>query len=153
MLSIQIKDYIIAGLLVALLLSGLSVGYYKTSNGIMSEKLDNVKLMAEEAERKTKLIEKRAEQERSEADEQYKSDITSLNFELDRMRDSHASILPAAPKAARNSNEASFDREKLDRAIQEYRAEIQRLIGQGAACEIEVKTLQNWWYNVQSLYQ
>lgn len=151
--SLQIKDYIIAGLLAALLIAGITISYDKTRMSIMSAQLDNVKLAAEEAERKTKLIEKRAEQERSEADEQYQSEITTLNVELKRMRDSNTSILPAAPKASRNPDQASFQRAELDRAIQEYRTEIQRLVGQGAACEVEIRTLQNWWYNVQSLYQ
>lgn len=151
--SLQIKDYIIAGLLAALLISGITIGYDKTRMSIMSDQLANVKLAAEEAERKTRLIEKRAEQERTEANEQYQSDITALNIELKRMRDSNTSLLPVITKATRDINEISFQRAELDRAIQEFRAEIQGLIAKGAECEIEIKTLQNWWYNLESLYQ
>lgn len=150
--SLQIKDYIIAGLLAALLIAGLTVGYYKTRNNIMAAQLDNVKLMADEAERKTKLVEKRSEQERIEANEQHQSDITSLNVELKRMRDSNTSLLPVITKATRDINEIRFQRAELDRAIQEFRAEIQGLIAKGAECEIEIKTLQNWWYGVRVLY-
>ncbi|MBX9635924.1 MAG: hypothetical protein K2Q45_00040 [Nitrosomonas sp.] len=150
--SLQIKDYIIAGLLLALLLAGITIGYDKTRMSIMATQLDNVKLVAEEAERKTKLIEKRAEQERTEANEQYQSDITALNVELKRMRDSSASLLPAITKAARYTDQIAFQRSELDRAIQQFRAEIQGLVAKGAECEIEIKTLQNWWYNVRSLY-
>ena len=150
--SLQIKDYIIAGLLLALLIAGITISYDKTRMSIMAEQLDNVKLLAEEAERKTKLIEKRTEQERIEANEQYNSDIASLNAELKRMRDSRASLLPAIAKATRDINEIRFQRAELDRAIQQFRAEIQGIAAKGAECEIEIKTLQNWWYNVRSLY-
>lgn len=150
--SLQIKDYIIAGLLAALLIAGLTVGYYKTRNNIMAAQLTNIELMAEEAERKTKLIEKRSEQERIEANEQHQSDITSLNVELKRMRDSNTSLLPVITKATRDINEIRFQRAELDRAIQGFREEIQGLIAKGAECEIEIKTVQNWWYNVRSLY-
>lgn len=150
--SLQIKDYIIAGLLAALLVAGLTIGYYKTRNGIMAEQLDNVKLMADEAERKTKLVIKRSEQERTEANEQYQSDITSLNVELKRMRDSNSSLLPAIAKASRDTDHIKFKAAELDRAIQDFRTEIQGLVAEGAKCEIEIKTLQSWWYNVESLY-
>lgn len=150
--SLQIKDYIIAGLLVALLISGITIGYDKTRMSIMTAQLDNVKLAAEEAERKTKLIEKRSEQERIEANEQHNSDIATLNSELKRMRDSSASLLPVITKATRDINEIRFQRAELDRAIQEFRTEIQGLVAEGAECEIEIRTLQAWWYNVESLY-
>jgi len=150
--SLQIKDYIIAGLLVALLIAGITIGYDKTRMSIMTKQLDNAKLLAEESERKNKLIVKRTEQEKREADEQHDSDISSLNAELKRMRDSNASILPAITKAARDINEIKFKRDELDRALQEFREEIRGIAAKGAECEIEIKTLQNWWYNVESIY-
>ncbi|MBP9871396.1 MAG: hypothetical protein KBC53_07830 [Nitrosomonas sp.] len=150
--SLQIKDYIIAGLLAALLIAGLTVGYYKTRNNIMAAQLDNVKLMADEAERKTKLVIKRSEQERTEANEQYQSDITSLNVELKRMRDSNSSILPAIAKTSRDTDQIKFQAAELDRAIQDFRAEIQGLVAEGAKCQIEIKTLQSWWANLETLY-
>lgn len=150
--SLQIKDYVIAGLLVALLIAGVTIGYDKTRMSIMTAQFDNVKLMADEAERKTKLIEKRTEQERIEANEQYQSDITALNVELKRMHDSRSSLLPAVTKATRYTDQITFKTAELDRAIQEFRAEIQGLIGKGAECEIEIKNLQDWWYNLQSIY-
>lgn len=150
--SLQIKDYIIAGLLVALLIAGITIGYDKTRMSIMTKQLDNAKLLAEESERKNKLIVKRTEQEKREADEQHDSDISSLNAELKRMRDSNASILPAITKAARDINEIKFKRDELDRALQEFREEIRGIAAKGAECEIEIKTLQNWWFNVASVY-
>lgn len=150
--SLQIKDYIIAGLLVALLIAGITIGYDKTRMSIMATQLDNVKLLADEAERKTKLIIKRTEQERIEANEQYNNDIAGLNAELKRMHDSRASLLPAVTKATRYTDQITFKTAELDRAIQEFRAEIQGLIGQGAECQIEIKNLQDWWYNLQSIY-
>ena len=68
------------------------------------------------------------------------------------MRDSNASILPAITKAARDINEIKFKRDELDRALQEFREEIRGIAAKGAECEIEIKTLQNWWYNVESIY-
>lgn len=150
--SFQIKDYIIAGLLLALLGAFSVLGYYKADAAIANSTLANIKVLKEEAERKTKLIVKRTEQERNEANEQYQSDITALNVELKRMHDSRASLLPAIAKATRDINEIRFKRDELDRAIQQFRTEIQGIAAKGAECQIEIKTLQNWWYNVQSLY-
>lgn len=150
--SLQIKDYIIAALLLALLVAGITIGYDKTRMSIMSGQLDNIKLLSDEAERKTKLIIKRTEQERIEANEQYNSDIASLNVELERMRNSRASLLPTITKAARYTDEIAFKRAELDRAIQEFREQIRGIAAQGAECEIEIKTLQNWWFNVASVY-
>lgn len=151
--SLQIKDYIIGALLIVLLLSITAMMYYKADAADANSQLDQIKILKDEAERKTKLIEKRTEQERIEANEQYQSDITALNVELKRMHDSRASLLPAIAKATRYTDEIAFQRTELDRAIQEFRAEIQGLIGQGAECEIEIKTLQNWWANLEYLYK
>lgn len=150
--SLQIKDYIIAGLLLALLGALSVLGYYKADAAIANSTLANIKVLKDEAERKTKLIVKRSEQERIEANEQHDSDIATLNAELKRMYDSSKSILPAITAATRDINEIKFKRDELDRALQEFRSEIRAIAAKGAECQIEIKTLQNWWYNVQSLY-
>lgn len=150
--SLQIKDYIIAALLLALIGALSVLGYYKADAAIANSTLTNIKVLAAEAKRKTKLIIKRTEQERIEANEQYSSDIASLNVELERMRNSRASLLPAIAKAARYTDEIAFQRAELDRALQEFREEIRGIAAKGAECEIEIKTLQTWWYNVESIY-
>lgn len=150
--SLQIKDYIIAALLIVLLLSITAMMYYKADAADANSQLDQIKILKDEAERKNKLIVKRTEQERIEANEQYQSDITSLNAELKRMHDSRASLLPTIAKAARYINEITFQRAELDRAIQEFREQIRGIAAKGAECEIEIKTLQNWWFNVASVY-
>lgn len=150
--SFQIKDYIIAVLLIVLLLSITAMMYYKADAADANSQLDQIKILKDEAERKTKLIEKRTEQERIEANEQYNSDIASLNVELERMRNSRASLLPAVTRASRYINEITFKRAELDRAIQQFREELRGIAAKGTECEIEIKTLQNWWYNVESIY-
>lgn len=151
--SLQIKDYIIAGLLVIILGLGITIGYDKTRMSIMSEELTKVELLQKEQERKSKLIAKRTEQERKEANEQYESNITTLNVELNRLRDSGTSVLPKVTKSTRNPELISFYREKLDRALREHEQEIQSLVGEGRKCQIELNTVRDWWYNVQSLYE
>ena len=150
--SFQIKDYIIAALLIVLLLSITAMMYYKADAADANSQLDKIKILKDEAERKNKLIAKRTEQERIEANEQYQNDITTLNAELKRMHDSRASLLPAITKASRYINEITFQRAELDRAIEEFREQIRGIAAKGAECEIEIKTLQTWWYNVESLY-
>lgn len=150
--SLDIKSYIIAALLLVLIGVLSVLGYYKADAAIANSTLANIKVLKDEAERKTKLIVKRTEQERIEANEQHDSDIASLNAELKRMRDSSASLLPAIAKATRYTNEIAFQRAELDRAIEEFREQIRGIAAKGAECEIEIKTLQNWWYNVRSLY-
>lgn len=150
--SFQIKDYIIAVLLIVLLLSITAMMYYKADAADANSQLDQIKILKDEAERKNKLIVKRTEQEKREADEQHDSDIAALNAELKRMHDSRASLLPAVTKAARYINEITFKRAELDRAIQQFREELRGIAAKGTECEIEIKTLQNWWYNVESIY-
>ena len=150
--SLQIKDYIIGALLIVLLLSITAMMYYKADAADANSQLDQIKILKDEAERKTKLIEKRTEQERIEANEQYNNDIAGLNVELERMRNSRASLLPAIAKAARYTDEIAFQRAELDRAIQQFREELRGIAAKGAECEIEIKTLQTWWYNVESIY-
>jgi len=68
------------------------------------------------------------------------------------MRNSRASLLPAITKATRYTDQITFKTAELDRAIEEFREQIRGIAAQGAECEIEIKTLQTWWYNVESIY-
>lgn len=150
--SLNIKDYIIGILLVLLLVAGITITYDKTRMSVMTAQLDNVKLLKDEAERKSKLIEKRTEQERKESEESYQNKLTSLNADVKRLRDSSTSYLPAITKATRNIDRITFQRDKLNEAVERYTNRIQGLVAEGAECELKINELKDWWYNIESLY-
>lgn len=132
---------------------GISLSYYEIRNDILAEQLTNVELLQKESERKTKIIKRRFEQERIEADEQYKNKLDSLNADVKWLRNSNTSLLPLITKATRDIKTITFQREELDKAIQNYRTDIQRLITEGRECQIALKTIQDWWYNIETLYE
>lgn len=152
-MSLNIKDYIIAGLIVIIVGMGISLSYYEIRNDILAEQLTNVELLQKEAERKTKIIKRRFEQERIESDEQYKNKLDTLNADIKWLRDSNTSLLPTITKATRDIKTITFQREELDKAIQNYRTDIQRLIAEGRECQIALETIQDWWYNIETLYE
>ena len=150
--SLNIKDYIIGVLLVLLLVAGITIAYDKTRMSVMTAQLDNVKLLQEEAARKSKLIEKRTEQERKESEESYQNKIASLNADVKRLRDSGTSVMPSITKATSDIKRITFQRDKLHEALDRYTNRIQGLVAEGAECEIKLNELKDWWYNIESLY-
>lgn len=153
MISLNIKDYIIAGLLAVTVGLGVTIAYKSIKVGIMETQLNEAKVLQEQAQRRYERIEKDSQREKREADEKYNIDITELNDHVKRLRDSNARYLPAASKSAGSAKEIAFQRAELDTAIRDHEQEIQRLIAKGAECEINLRTLQNWWYNVEAIYR
>ena len=150
--SLNIKDYIIAGLLVVILGMGIKMGYDNIDKRIMATKLTNIELEKEEAERKYKLVEKRAKQEKEEADEKYEVDTANLNSYIKRLHDSSSDLLSKSTAVARSSREITFQRDKLAEALRVYENTVTELLGEGDSCQIKLNQFHDWWYNIQSLY-
>ena len=80
--------------------------------------------------------------------ENYKRHTDSLRVDVKRLRKQAGnSILPQTPNP--RSAEIAFDKQRLDKAIQEFREEIQGLVVNGAKCEIELNLAKEWAANVQ----
>lgn len=153
MISLNIKDYIIAGLLAVIVGLGATIAYKDIRFGIMKDQLHEIERLQEQAQRRYERIEEDSQREKKEADEKYNGDIAELSAHVKRLRDSNASYLPAVAKSAGSAKEISFQRAELDTAIRDHEQEIQVLIAKGAECEIDLRTLQNWWYNVEAIYR
>jgi hypothetical protein len=67
------------------------------------------------------------------SDENYTRNLARLRADLNRLRDSRASLLPSAPAGAADPDRACFDRPQLDAALRAYREGILGIIGEGAA--------------------
>lgn len=133
-------------ILVAILL-GLSTLYYQTKYDVLKREVD-VKVAIQEDQIK-RYKKEAAEQiaSVSKLNEIYDNDINSVRSAYDRLRkQSQASILPSNPTSTRGSESETlrFDREQLDRAIQDYRLEIQKLIREGDECRAALNTAIEW---------
>lgn len=78
------------------------------------------------------------------ADENYENRIARLNASLKRLRDSGGSLTPAAPAGAEHPDRITFDRALFDRALRDYEAEVEVLIGEGAASIEGLDTAKSW---------
>jgi hypothetical protein len=67
------------------------------------------------------------------SDENYTRNIARLRADVKRLRDSSASILPAAPASAPDPDRICFARPELDAALRAYRAGVLGLLEEGAA--------------------
>lgn len=151
--SLNIKDYIIAALLVAIISLSVAIWYKNTRIDLMQSKLDIIAAEKKAAEDHVKLVEERSTQEKEDTDGLIKNHIAVIRDELGRMRDSNASLLPQITKATRDIKAIGFEREALDRALQDYRSRVQGLIGEGAECQAALEELRLWWVKVETVYK
>lgn len=137
--------YILAVLsLLSLLLGGTTL-YYKhqyenaTQFQIVAQKEakkqeDYIKLLKHQSNRQIEIL-----------NEQHKMELDLLATDINSLRkQTNRSVLSAIPKSTTNPNEITFNREKLDKTIQEYRFEISKLIGEVSDCQIDLNTLNEW---------
>lgn len=101
-----------------------------------------INLLNQQADRQTEIL-----------NEQHQLEVNKLNSDINSLRkQTSRSSLSTIPKSPTNPDEISFDREKLDKAIQEYRSEISKLIGEVSYCQIELQTLSDWIDNQKEIF-
>jgi hypothetical protein len=80
--------------------------------------------------------------------EEYKRHTDSLRADVTRLRkQTSSSILPETTNP--RSAEIAFNKQRLDKAIQGFRGEIQELVVRGAKCELELNLAKEWAADVQ----
>lgn len=137
--------YIIAGFSILSLLLGGTTFYYKDRYEDAVQFQERAEVLVRQQEEYTKLVKHQTKRQLEVTNEQHKLEIDRLTSDINRMRkQTNRSILPPIPPNTKHPNEVTFDREKLDRALQEFRNEIAELIGEGSYCQVDLETIDTW---------
>lgn len=108
---------------------------------------------AKEADKRNKYIEKRSNLVIKDINERYKEKITTLTNTIDRVREqSRVSILSKVPRSTDKADRVCFNRDTLDRSLQEYRDRIVKLIGEGSYYQLDRNTWESWYSHQSSIY-
>lgn len=150
--SFNIKDYLIAALVVAVLSLGGIVFYDKAKIATQAAIIEKSKSLASIQKEKIELLKTHSKKTEEYLNEKYEVELGILNNTIKRMRDSNSSLMPPVPRGSSDPSKACFSREKLDEAIARYRAEVQRLVGKGAAGIIESNIAREWIAKEKEIY-
>lgn len=135
--------YLLAALALLNLLLGGGVFYYKEQYDSIVVFKQQVEDEARIATEYAKLLEHQSKRQLEITNEQHKLEISRVTSDLNSLRkQASKSILPTVPNST--GNEISFDREKLDQALQEFRNEIAELIGEGNYCQVDLDIINDW---------
>lgn len=85
-------------------------------------------------------------------DDEYQNKIVTLSADVKRMRDERAGrgYVPAAADTE-NPNVACFNREKLERAIQQFDAEVSGIVAEGANAIAALNAARVWASDIRPL--
>jgi hypothetical protein len=145
MLSLNIKDYILAILIVVILGLSASSLYYKTRLDVKVQLIEQHDALAVAQKEKIKLLKKQSKRTEEYLNEKYDVELSILNSTIDGMRDKHReSILPSLPKGSSDPSRICFKREALDEAVQGYRYGVQDLIKKGNRAVIGLNIAKEW---------
>ena len=79
------------------------------------------------------------------ADAQREKESAALQRTIKRLRDnSSASLVPATASCAGSADTAAFDRAELDRALRDFTAGVQDLVGEGQQAVIDLDAAKAW---------
>ena len=79
------------------------------------------------------------------ADAQREKESAALQRTIKRLRDnSSASLVPAAASCAGSPDTAAFNRGELDRALRDFTAGVQDLVGEGQQAVIDLDAAKGW---------
>jgi len=152
--SLQIKDYIIAGLVLALSILG-GYSYYLNNNlNIKKSIIEKTSLLAKVQKEKIAILKRQSKSTEEYLNEKYNVELTILNNTIDGMRKhSRTSIMPSIPPSSKDPSTACFSRKELDAAIQRYRAGVQGLVGKGAEATIGLNIAKEWVDKEKKIYE
>lgn len=142
-----------AALVLVIIMLGVKLGWEVAANNRMEETLATIELQAEEAKKKVKYVEKRAEEEKKDADNKYKESVASLESYINRLHNSSTNLLSKAAGVARSSKELTFERDKLAEALRVYEGRITELLAEGDHCQIKLNQFNDWWGDIKLLYE
>lgn len=151
--SLNIKDYIIAGLLLAILGMGATLSYFKTQLSLKTDIISQQEELAEAQKEKIAIIEKSSQKTTEYLNEKYDVSISLLNSTIDRMHNEREeSLMPSIPETTRDPSTACFSREELNEAVARYRAGVQELIIKGSEATIGLNIAKEWVKEEAEIY-
>lgn len=153
MFSLNIKDYLIAALVLALIGLGALTFYDKAKIATQAAIIEKSKSLASVQKEKIELLKKHSKKTEEYLNEKYEVELGILNNTIDRMRNSRPSLMPSVPKGSRDPSTACFSREELDEAIRRYREGVQGLVGKGSKGILESNIAKEWIKKEQELYE
>lgn len=137
--------YIVAAFSILSLILGGTTFYYKDRYDDAVQFQIAAEVAAKQQEEYVKLLKHQATRQTEILNEQYQLEIDRLTANIDSMRkQTNRSSLSSIPRSSTTPNEITFNREKLDQAIQGYRLEVSKLIGEVSDCQVELGILNDW---------
>jgi hypothetical protein len=126
-------------------------GYYRHCESVKADYfnfVEKTKLAGEEQERKSKETIARNLKEKERSDESYKWSIARLERDNKRLRDStRTSILPTPAPGSPSPQRACFSRADLDRAFNQFIADVAGIAGEGDRAVIGLDSAKEWAAN------
>lgn len=151
--SLNIKDYIIAILLLVIIGLGILTFYDKTRIGYLEDYKEKSEQLVEQQIHKIKLLKENSRKTEEYLNEKYEVELSMLNNTINGLRNNNTSLMPSIPESSEDPTRACFGRAELDEAIKEYRAGVQRLVGKGAKGIIESNICKEWILKESLIYE
>ena len=139
-------QYLIILLIAVSVLAGSTAAYYKHgySQALQREAKAEMRasILAEHYIQEKKIQEERVKY----INEEYNNSLTSLRSVYERMLAKNKTILPSNPSSPGGANQPTirFDREPLDRALNDFRREVTKLTREGDECRAALKSAIEW---------
>lgn len=151
--SLNIKDYIIAILLLATIGLSITTVIIKTNLNIKANIIEQQQALAEAHKIKIALLKEHSEKTKEYLDEKYTVQFDTLNNVISRLHsEREKSILPTIPKSSTDPKGICFKREDLDKAINGYRDGVQELVRKGSEAIIGLNIAREWVEEEKALY-
>lgn len=144
MFSLNIKDYIIAGLLLVIVALGFVTFYDKTRITILEDYKEKSTLLAKQQRNKIALLKEHSKKTEEYLNEKYDVELSMLNTTIGRLREHNTSLMPSIPPTSRDTTTACFQREAIDEAISRYRAGVQGLVRKGSEAQLGLNIAKEW---------
>jgi hypothetical protein len=151
--SLNIKDYIIAALLVVIIGCGITMFFGKIKIERLESYKETASALAAAQKQKIELLKLNSKKTEEYLNEKYEVELSGLNNTIKRLRNNRASLMPSVPEASSNPGEACFKREELASAIERYRREVQELVRKGAEGVLESNICKEWIEQEQKIYE
>jgi hypothetical protein len=144
MINTAMIPYVIAGLLA--LGAG---GYYLHCEHVKKDRdqfIAQLKADAEAQRRGLAAKEAREKQAKEKADAQEQNELDRVRRDLKRVRDerARASSVPAAPANTSRPDLICFDRAEFGRAVGNFEAGMEQLVGEGAEATVSLNAAKTW---------
>ena len=150
--SLNIKDYIVAALLVILIGMGVVIFYDKARISYLESYKEKSEAIAEKQQLEIEKLKEESKKTEDYLNEKYEVDISILQRDINRLRERNTSILSSIPTSPENPDRICFQRAKLDEAIEQYREEVRGITEKGSRGISGLNICKEWIEKEQEIY-